>query len=362
MKILFIAPLPPPITGHSLVSQVLLDYVIQKDDVFIVNLSKESLKEGVGGLKRIIQVLNIFFKIYRGKKDSDAIYLTISESFAGNLKDLLIYFICFNKLDKFHIHLHGGSIKKLLWDKYNFIFKVNKFFIKRLGGVIVSGQSHLEIFNNLISETRIKIIPNFAQEGLFISDSKFESKFKVLDPIRLLYVGGLIELKGYFELTKAFIELPKEIKKQFVFDIAGKFESEAAESNFLKLVNIHEGITYHGIIDDATKNLLFASAHIFCLPTSFLEGQPISILEAYASGCLVLTTPQPGILDIFENNVNGFIISDRSVEEVQKALIFVFERILEIKEIANYNKNFAYNNYRLEKYVTSVRDSFEILN
>jgi glycosyltransferase involved in cell wall biosynthesis len=362
MKILFIAPLPPPITGHSLVSKFFLDYIAQKDDVFVVDFSKESLKEGVGGWKRIIQVLNIFLKIYRGKKESDAIYLTISESFAGNLKDLLIYLICFNKLGKFCIHLHGGSIKKLLWDKNNFIFNINKFFIKRLGCVIVSGHSHLEIFDNLISQTKIKIIPNFAQERLFISDSNFESKFKAINPIRLLYVGGLIEMKGYFELTKAFIELPKEIKKQFVFDIAGRFESEAAESNFFKLVNSHEGITYHGIIDEATKELLFASAHIFCLPTSFLEGQPISVLEAYASGCLVLTTPQPGILDIFESNVNGFIISDRSVAEVKKALIYVFERILEIKEIANHNKNFAYNNYKLEKYVTAVRDSFEILN
>ena len=51
MKILFIAPLPPPITGHSLVSKVLLDYIVQKDEVFIVNLSKDSLKEGVGGIK-----------------------------------------------------------------------------------------------------------------------------------------------------------------------------------------------------------------------------------------------------------------------------------------------------------------------
>jgi glycosyltransferase involved in cell wall biosynthesis len=362
MKILFIAPLPPPITGHSLVSKVLFDYIVQKDEVFIVNLSKDSLKEGVGGIKRIKQVINIFFQIYKGKKNADAIYLTISESLAGNLKDVLIYLICFNKLNKFHIHLHGGSIKKLLWEKNNLIFKINKFFIKRLGGVIVSGKSHLEIFNNLISESRIKIIPNFAQESLFISESDFQSKFNIIDPIKLLYVGGLIEMKGYFELTKAFIELPKDVKRHFVLDIAGKFESETAESNFFKLVDKNDGIIYHGIIDDATKKQLFSSAHIFCLPTSFLEGQPISILEAYASGCLVLTTPQSGILDIFENNINGFIISERNVEDVKNALIYAYTRISDIKQIANCNKNFAYNNYKLEKYVTAVRDSFENQN
>jgi hypothetical protein len=60
--------------------------------------------------------------------------------------------------------------------------------------------------------------------------------------------------------------------------------------------------------------------------------------------------------------VNGFIISERNVVEVKNALINAFNRVSEIKEIANYNKNFAYNNYKLDKYVTAVRDSLENLN
>ena len=57
MKILFIAPLPPPITGHSFVSESLLDYLKQNDDVEIVNLSKENINQGSGGIKRIFQLL-----------------------------------------------------------------------------------------------------------------------------------------------------------------------------------------------------------------------------------------------------------------------------------------------------------------
>jgi glycosyltransferase involved in cell wall biosynthesis len=358
MKILYIAPLPPPITGHSLVSKVLLDFLEQKDNVFFINLSKDSLKDGVGGWKRVLQVSNILLRVYKGKKNADVIYLTISESFAGNIKDLLIYLICFNKLNKFHIHLHGGSIKKLLWDKHNFLYKINKYFIKRFAGVIVSGKSHLEIFNSIISENKIKIIPNFAQESLFISESEFNDKFRTCDPIRLLYIGGLIEMKGYWELAKGFSELPFEIRKHFLLDIAGKFESESSKSNFLKLIDKAEGITYHGIIDEETKKKLFTSAHIFCLPTSFFEGQPISILEAYASGCLVLTTPQPGILDVFGNNVNGYLISERNVSAIKHALINAFNKISEMKSIAMHNRLLAFSNYRLEKYVTSLSNSF----
>lgn len=356
MKILFVAPIPPPITGHSLVSKCLLDFLKQQDEVKVVNLSKDSIEEGLGGRKRILQLFNIFLAIYKAKKNVDVIYFTISESLAGNLKDILIYIICLNKLNRFYIHLHGGSIRKLLWDKHNFIFRLNKFFLKRIAGAIVSGKSHLEIFDNVLSESKVKIIPNFSQEYLFISESDFESKFEICNPIRLLYIGGLIEKKGYIELVKAFTELPLEIKQLFVLDIAGKFESEAAELDFYELIKGIEGITYYGLVDEETKKNLFFSAHVFCLPTSFLEGQPISILEAYASGCLVLTTPQPGILDVFENNINGFAISERTVPHIKNALIMVFSRLSEIKNIAKTNRLLAYNNYKSDKYVTAVRN------
>jgi glycosyltransferase involved in cell wall biosynthesis len=355
LKILFIAPLPPPITGHSLVSEFLVEYLKQKDDVKIVNLSKDNIDQRSGGIKRIFQIFKLFLQVQKEKNNIDVIYFTISESLAGNLKDLLIYFICFNKLNRVYIHLHGGSIKKLLWDKNNFIFNVNKFFIKHLAGVIVSGNSHLEIFDGLIAKNKVKIVPNFAQESLFITKSELISKFTICNPIRLLYIGGLIEKKGYIELIKAFIELPLELKGNFVLDIAGKFQSKSAELSFYNLIENIEGVTYHGIVDETTKKHLLFSAHVFCLPTSFLEGQPISILEAYASGCFVLTTPQPGILDIFKNNVNGFCISDSTVPSIKNALIMVLNRLPEIEKIANNNRLFAWNNYKLDKYVTSIR-------
>jgi glycosyltransferase involved in cell wall biosynthesis len=63
---------------------------------------------------------------------------------------------------------------------------------------------------------------------------------------------------------------------------------------------------YHGdssaciIVDGPGKKNLFSEAHIFCLPTYYpYEGQPIAILEAFASGCVVITTNHSGISDFF---------------------------------------------------------------
>ena len=110
----------------------MLDEINKNYTIEVVNIRKDSFQEGITGLKRIFQIIYILFEIFKKKHESDNIYITISESFAGNLKDLLIYLICSNKLNKIIIHLHGGSIKKLLWDKHPFLYKLNKFFIKIL--------------------------------------------------------------------------------------------------------------------------------------------------------------------------------------------------------------------------------------
>ena len=107
MKILFIAPLPPPITGQSLASKVFLDELVKSHTVEVINLSKESYKHGVTSFKRIIQVVALLKEVLHKRENADIIYFTISESFAGNLKDILIYLICFKSLrrnpDKFQI-------------------------------------------------------------------------------------------------------------------------------------------------------------------------------------------------------------------------------------------------------------------
>ena len=157
MKILFIAPLPPPVAGHSLAAKVFFDHLSLKHNVSPIDFNKESFVDGFSSFNRVFEVLSILKKIWREKQDSNIIYITISESFAGNLKDIFIYLICFRKLPKMYIHLHGGSIKRLLWDKYPIVHAINKYFLKRVNGVIISGNSHLVVFKDLVLPEKIHI-------------------------------------------------------------------------------------------------------------------------------------------------------------------------------------------------------------
>jgi glycosyltransferase involved in cell wall biosynthesis len=358
MNILYIAPLPPPITGHSLVSKVLLDKLVKSHNVEVIDLSKDSFKEGVDGLKRIVQISDILRSIVLRKTGSDRIYLTIAESFAGNLKDLLIYLICFRSLDKMFIHLHGGSIKRLLWDKHDFIKRANRFFIKRLRGVIISGESHVPIFSDILPKEKIHIVPNFAQDYLFVDQSVVDRKYESAK-IRILYMSNLIPKKGYNELADAFLSLPEGIKGSIQLDFAGAFDSEEQKTVFLNKIIGYAQVTYHGVVNEETKQKLFSQAHVFCLPTSYFEGQPISILEAYASGCVVLTTAQSGILDIFEPDVNGYVIEPESALSIKKVLESLFNNKGKMHDISSHNLSTALQKFRTSIYNSSIKTILE---
>lgn len=348
MKILFIAPLPQPITGHSLASQVLLDSMIHNNcDIKIINLSK---KKGDTFLTRILSILKFYINIYKHNKSVDLIYFTISESILGNLKDILIYVICFNSLNKMTIHLHGGSFKKDILDK-NFILRfINVKFIQKVNNVIILGNSHFNIFSDFIPHDKIQIVPNFSQDYLELNSNLIEKKFRSMKCINILFLTNLLPLKGYKNLLRFYQNLNGDVKKNVEIHFAGRFDSEHLKNEFLDEIKYDNKLVYHGIVEDDKKRELLHNAHILCLPTEYSEGQPICILEAYATGCIVLTTVKGGIIDIFKDNINGFEIETPTELGISKAFIKFCQQKDRLIEIGLNNHNDYLNKFRVSKF------------
>ena len=139
-------------------------------------------------------------------------------------------------------------------------------------------------------------------------------------------------------------------------DFAGDFESENQRKKFLSKIKNSEAIEYHGVVYGEEKKKLFANAHIFCLPTyySYYEGQPISILEAYASGCVVITTNHGGICDIFEDGENGFYVEKKSPNSIKVTLEKILEKKKILLRIALRNRRLAEEKYTRSNYIASL--------
>ena len=338
-KILMIASFPPPITGQSVASEAVLECLQESLDVSVVNLSKPGLKAGIDSLSRLTQVLNIIYQVVRQVRQVDVVYFTISQSFFGLLKDLVMLGLCYKSLPKFVIHSHGFGIRYLVLDKHkamNFIFKAFALRIKKL---IVLGPTHRKIMKHLVPEDKLEVVYNFGDPGLVLEKELISEKFCNLenDTLEILYLSNLLPGKGYLELINAYIHLRKKRNLNIKLTIAGGFQSEVDKQSFLGLISEEPSITYVGIADFKTKKALFAKSHVFCLPTYYpFEGQPISILEAYASGCVVVSTEHAGIPDIFTER-NGFVVEKASVSSLVKILEEILEKRTEIVKTAEHN-------------------------
>lgn len=354
LQILFIAPLPPPIDGQTKASeQALLALRSSGHKISIVNTHRKrglSLS-ALSRLHRLFELPRIFIEILNRKSRVDAIYISLSESLLGNFKDILIYIILLGRLDKVTLHMLGGSGMSNLLKRGRFLSYINKLFMQRMRGVIVEGQTGLAIFGEHFNKKNIKIVPNFVDDYLLTDDCDVRNKFD-RKPLQILYLSNMIIEKGYLDLLDGFLSLPFEIRSNYRLKFVGEFPEESDKNSFLKRINSYSDIEYLGkFIDGEEKKRLYMSSHIFCLPTYYpYEGQPISILEAYATGCLVLTTRHGGIPDIFIDGDNGFFVDFKNPISIRNTLAIILHDLTRQVSIAIKNAKLANQKYRCDRY------------
>lgn len=139
-------------------------------------------------------------------------------------------------------------------------------------------------------------------------------------PVKVLIATRLIKDKGIHELIEAAKILKPLYKDKVEFILAGKFVEEnpsrIRKEDILQWVD--DGIiTYIGYQSDMYPHLV--NSHVNVLP-SYSEGLPKSLIEACAIGRPIVTTDVPGCRDVVEDNVNGFLVPVKSVQELADAI------------------------------------------
>jgi glycosyltransferase involved in cell wall biosynthesis len=153
-----------------------------------------------------------------------------------------------------------------------------------------------------------------------------------------------MEEKGIFQFLEA-MEILNENSIKFNAKVAGDID-QTLRHDLLKRMGKINNLEYLGIVKDGEKQDLLNWGTVFILPTFYrMEGQPISILEAYATSNLVLTTNHAGIPDIFEDEVNGYYIEKQSATSIVQKIEFLNKNKAILKTIGVKNKRYAQSNF-----------------
>lgn len=340
-SILCIVPQSPPISGAAIASETLINYLKRRHDVVTLPYQRGNLISGRFSAKQFFRIMIIginvtLLKLRRNHFDS--VYLIISSSFWGNLRDIFLLLLIGKKMrTKTVLHLHGANIDRY-FSSVPFPLKwLNKRVMENVKSAIVLGETFNNIFDGYIARDKIQIVHNFVTHNLFIPKEKVDIKFEPLKKINILFLSNLIEEKGYKITLDAFLSLNENIREKTMLHFAGNFYSHIEESSFVEKIKNNPDIVYHGQVSGEEKKNLLWNAHIFCFPSYFHEGQPISILESYASGCVVITTRTGGIIDIFVDKKNGFFIETKDTNSLREKLELLVLNMDKYKHIAKFN-------------------------
>jgi len=361
-KLLFIAPLPPPTDGQSKASaEALKAFVEMGWSIDVLNIGRLRIKRSVlTEIHRVIEVFVFLFKIFLYSRKSDVVYISLSESYLGNFKDLLMYSLLFGKLNHVTIHMLGGTGMDKLLNQNRITSFLNGFFMRKMNAVIVEGARGKSIFKKYFPQNKIKIIHNFADDYLHSTSDEVIKKFKNNETLNILYLSNLLHGKGYMELFEGYVKLPSHIRQKITLTFVGGFQDVKSERDFLNLIADESGIKYLGnFIDGEEKRELFLKSHVFCLPTYYpYEGQPISILEAYATGCSVITTDHAGIPDVFIDDTNGFYVKKEDSDDIARVLTDVFFNMEKVQKIAISNLFEAEQIYKSKTYRDKIKSIY----
>lgn len=341
-KILLIVPLPPPVTGQSTISLKIYDYIKNNFEITVLNYARSSLKKSsIFSIGQMIKSIIFLIKIIKEKNKFDLAYINLSASFFGNLKDILFLLSFGKKLRRKSIsHIHTGTFFDYI-EKINPVIKfLNKIVLKEINSFIVLSNSFKEQLSKITESENIIKIDNFFNNEMLLDYSIIKKKWSNPEVINIIFISNMLKEKGYLDLLYGFINLEKEFRNKFNLYFAGNFYNKKLEKEFLSIIKNQKDIFYLSHISGKNKIELFKKAHALFLPSYFKEGQPLAILESYASGCVVFTSQSGGIKDIFVHNKNGkYLTKNKTFTlSITESLLELYNSLDKYKEMAFYNR------------------------
>lgn len=244
------------------------------------------------------------------------------------------------------VHLHCGSQIHSIWNKnYDYIFNEADM------SVFLSHNLQLMVEEHTGHSSKYRVLYNPCPK---ISITPVVEKHKTI-----LFSGTLYLAKGYVDLLKAFSKMARKFPDwKVVFAGNGEIENGKCLAGEL---GISSQVLWLGWVSGADKDRAFRESSIFCLP-SYAEGFPMAVLDAWAYGLPVITTPVGGIPDIAKDGDNMLLFNpgdiDKLAEQLERMIVDVALR----KRIAAASVDFAANQFNVNTINAQLGDLYEELS
>lgn len=258
---------------------------------------------------KIFYFLKGFFKYLIFLSQCKIVHIHLSWSTSAIRK--FPFFFCAYILNKKTIlHLHSGA-ETIIEGKCQYVYRF-----------IFSHSSCIVVLADVIKDQLKKKYKFRRIEVLYNPCPVVVNNLKINKTKTILFAATLYKNKGYLDLIEAFSTIFYKLSDWKII-FAGNGEIEKGRS-FAKKLGINQQVVFTGWISGEEKEKLFQEASIFCMP-SHNEGFPMAILEAWAYGIPVTTTPVGGLPDVLVHGENAMVFepgdTDTLAEHMEKLIL-----------------------------------------
>ena len=363
-KVLLVGPIPPPFGGiPKYVNDLLKSKYLNAN--FSLNLFNTAIPEKVRSFKKDNQrsyfsflaegwvpamslvfytLHNIFFSYTKTliKVNPEIIHIFTCSYWGfwrnclhvlmGRLLRKKVYFHLLNAIDKF-------------WDDSSFFGRKFISFFLNISDCLIVQSDGIKHFVEKISSTKVVSIYNGVDVDLYNTDKL--SRIVDKDIFFFFFVGSICKNKGVYDIIQSLKHIKNNIKIIMIGacdqDYFNKYIKEQRVSN----------IVFKGSISESEKINILKNSDLFILP-SYAEGQPLSILEAMASGLPIISTTVGSIPEIIKNGVNGFLIEPGDIIGIAKHIDYLASNKKIMNKISINNSRIAIKRYNVNRMIKQI--------
>lgn len=222
---------------------------------------------------------------------------------------------------KIIVNYHGGAAD-LFFSQWGPIVKKT---LNNVQQIVVPSFFLKKVFAKY--EMVAEIVPNIADLSLFVLTKKnlFLPKILIARHLEPVY-NTKCAIKGYSEILKKYPEA--------VLTIAGDGSERIALESMVEKLGLSKSVIFLGRVPNNKMKSIYKNSDIF-INTSRVDNMPVSIMEAFASGCPVITTNVGGIPYLVNHMENGILIDSDDHKALANAVSFVVEHPEKANQLVN---------------------------
>jgi glycosyltransferase involved in cell wall biosynthesis len=349
--------------------------------------SETFIREQISGLSQLADVFNVHSGRLPERKENGKLltpfffwtFHKVVKTLTGNRNNFFIHygfkkFLLENKIDvvlanygltgshlapicqRVHVPLvvifHGFDATQH-WVLKKYAERYRKMFQYASAIIAVSSDMKNKLVTIGAPESKIKVIPYGIDTEQF-SPSAEKTKYPVF-----IAVGRFTAKKSPLTTIRAFHRVWLKHQEARLVMIGGRNELYRACVDLSRRLNLQGAIHFAGILTPQEIAEWLKKSHVFIqhsvtAANGDMEGTPVGILEACASGLPVVSTLHGGIKDAVIHGQSGFLVPENDEEGMAHYMNYLIERPLTAHEMGKVAREHIRMNYDKESQIAKL--------